>query len=35
MSGLTFVTDEILDLIGENCHKLSEIGLKGCRQVGK
>lgn len=33
VSGLTFITDDILLLIAENCRSLTEIGLKGCRQV--
>ena len=33
MSGLTFITDDILLTIADNCPHLTAIGLKGCREV--
>ena len=33
VAGQRCVTDEMLDTLSKNCHKLHRIGMKGCSQV--
>nr|KAG5705140.1 hypothetical protein BaRGS_030857 [Batillaria attramentaria] len=33
ISGVVLVNDELLYQLAENCHQLSHLGIKGCRQI--